>query len=55
MNDVEFLMKNYGIMMRKPNSTVVSLFIQNNSYFQNIAKTCLPPSMLNLSSIERQT
>ena len=47
-------------MTRKPNSillliknycTVVLLFIQNNSQFRNIAKTCLPPSMLRSSSI----
>ena len=38
-------------MTRKPNSIMVLLFIQNNSYFKNIAKTCLPPSMLSSSSI----
>ena len=38
-------------MIRKPNSIVVLLFIQNNSYFKNIAKTSLPASMLSLSSI----
>ena len=38
-------------MIRKPNSIIVLLFIQNNSYFKNIAKTCLPPSMLSSSSI----
>ena len=27
------------------------LFIQNNSQFKNIAKTCLPASILSLSSI----
>ena len=32
-------------MIRKPNSITVLLFIQNNSQFKNIAKTCLPPSM----------
>ena len=37
-------------MIRKPNSTIVLLFIQNNSYFKNIAKTCLPSSMLSSSS-----
>ena len=41
-------------MIRKPNSITVLLFIQNNSQFKNIAKTCLPPwirSMLSSSSI----
>ena len=38
-------------MKRKPNSIIVLLFIQNNSWFKNIAKTCLPPSMLCSSSI----
>ena len=38
-------------LMRKPNSIIVLLFIQNNSYFKNIAKTSLPASMLSLSSI----
>ena len=36
---------------RKPNSLIALLFIQNNSYFINIAKTCLPTSMLSSSSI----
>ena len=27
--------------------SIVLLFIQNNSLFKNIAKTCLPPSMLS--------
>ena len=56
MNGAEYLMKNYGDrgsseisiilhMIRKPNSITVLLFIQNNSQFENIAKTCLPPSM----------
>ena len=31
-------------MIRKPNS-IILLFIQNNSQFENIAKTCLPPSI----------
>ena len=30
-------------MIRKPNSIIVLLFIQNNSEFKNMAKTCLPP------------
>ena len=38
-------------ILRKPNSLIVLLFIQNNSQFKNIAKTCLPASMLSLSSI----
>ena len=38
-------------MVRKPNSIIVLLFIQNNSQFKNIAKTCLPPSMLSSSSL----
>ena len=38
-------------MIRKPNSIIVLLFIQNNSLFKNIAKTCLPPSMLSSPSI----
>ena len=38
-------------MIRKPNSIIVLLFIQNDSQFKNIAKTCLPPSMLSSSSI----
>ena len=37
-------------MIQKPNSIIVLLFIQNNSQFKNIAKTCLLPSMLNSSS-----
>ena len=34
-------------MIRKPNSITVLLFIQNNSKFKNIAKTCflIPPSI----------
>ena len=42
-------------MIRKPNSIIVFLFIQNNFKHKNIAKTCLPtsidPSMLSSSSI----
>ena len=38
-------------MIRKPNSIIVLLFIQNDSYFKNIAKTYLPPLMLSSSSI----
>ena len=59
MNEAEYLMKNYGdrggspseisiilhMIRKKPNSIIVLLFIQNNSQFKNIAKTCLPPSM----------
>ena len=39
-------------MIRKPNSVIVLLFIQNNFQFKNIAKTCLPLSMLSSSSTE---
>ena len=39
-------------MIRKPNSIIVLLFIQNNSLFKNIASTCLTPSMLRSSSID---
>ena len=38
-------------LIRKPNSTIVLLFIQNNSQFKNKAKTCLPPSTLSSPSI----
>ena len=38
-------------MIRKPNSIIVLLFIQNNPQFKNRAKTCLPPSMLSSPSI----
>ena len=38
-------------MIRKPDSIIVSLFIQNMSKFKNIAKICLPPWMLSSSSI----
>ena len=38
-------------MIRKPNSIIVLLFIQNISQFKNKAKTCLPPSMLSSPSI----
>ena len=38
-------------MIRKPNSIIVLLFIQNNSLFKNVAKICLPPSMLSSPSI----
>ena len=37
--------------IRNPNSIIVLLFIQKNSWFKNIAKTCLPPSVhLRLST-----
>ena len=39
-------------MIRKPNSIIVLSFIQNISLFKNIAKTCLPPSILSSSSID---
>ena len=50
MNEAEYLMKNYGDRggcntLRKPNSITVLSLIQNNSYFKNIAKTCLRPSI----------
>ena len=38
-------------ILRKPNSLIVLWFIQNISYFKNIAKTCLPASMLSSSLI----
>ena len=38
-------------MLRKPNSLIALLFIQNNSKFKNMAETYLPASMLNSSSI----
>ena len=39
-------------LIRKLNSIIdLLLFIQNNSQFKNIAKTCLTPSMLSSSSI----
>ena len=37
--------------LRKPNSLITLLFIQNNSQFKNIAKTRLPASILSSSSI----
>ena len=41
-------------MLRKPNSIIVLSFIQNNSYFKNIAKTCLPSSIHRCSVHLRQ-
>ena len=38
-------------MIRKPNSIIVLLFIQNNSQFKIKAKTCLPLSMISSPSI----
>ena len=38
-------------ILRKANSLIPLLLIQNNSYYKNIANTCLPASMLSLSSI----
>ena len=35
--------------IRKSNSVIVLLFFQNGSWFTNVAKTCLPPSMLSSS------
>ena len=37
--------------LRKPNSLITLLFIQNHSQFKNIAKTCLPASILSSSLI----
>ena len=41
----------HNIIIRKPNSIIVLLFIQNNSQLKNMAKTYLAPSMLSSSSI----
>ena len=38
-------------ILREPNSLIPLLFIQSNLLFKNIAKTCLPASMLSSSSI----
>ena len=38
-------------MIRKLNSIIVLLFIQNNSWFKNIAKTCLPPRSIDIKFI----
>ena len=38
-------------ILGKLNSLIALLFIQNNSQFKNLAKTCLPALMLSLSSI----
>ena len=38
-------------ILQKPNSLIALLFIQNNSKFKNIAKTCLPASMFAPNSI----
>ena len=38
-------------IIRKPNSIIVLLFVQNNSQFKNKLKTFLPPSMLSSPSI----
>ena len=46
MNEAESIILH---MIRK--LVIVLLFIQNNFKFKNIAKTCLPPSMLSSSSI----
>ena len=37
--------------IQRPNLRIVLLFIQNDFCVKNIAKTCLPPSMLSSSSI----
>ena len=59
MNEAKYLIKSYGDRGDLHNSSFDAkaefnsclLFIQNNSYFENIAKTSLPASMLSLSSI----
>ena len=38
-------------MIQKPNSITVLLFIENNSLFKNIAKTCLPHRSINVQFI----
>ena len=38
-------------LIRKRNTIIVLLFIQNHWQFKNIAKTCLPPSMSRSSLI----
>ena len=38
-------------ILQKLNSLIALLFIQNNSQFKNIAKTCLTASMLSFCSI----
>ena len=42
-------------MIKKPNSIIVLLFIQNNSQFRNLAKTCLPPQIHRCQVHLRQT
>ena len=41
-------------MIRKPNTIIVLLFIQNNSQFKNMSKTCLPPSIHRFQAHLRQ-
>ena len=48
---MEFEISTILHMIRKPNSIIFLLFIQNNSQVKNKVKTCLPPSMLSSSSI----
>ena len=43
--------REYGYFLELHISITVLLFFQNNSQLKNIAKTCLPPSMLRSSSI----
>ena len=66
MNEAEYLMKNYGdrggCYRSRPQAEADNTLrdLHNSSYdtkaefnqFKNIAKTCLPPSMLSSSSIE---
>ena len=50
-NFQSLLWREYGYFLELHNSIIVLLFFQNNSQLRNIAKTCLPPSMLRSSSI----
>ena len=43
--------RSMGITLRKLNSIIGLLLIQNNSYFKSITKTSLPASVLSSSSI----
>ena len=51
-NFQSLLWRKYGYFLELHNSIIVLLFIQSNSQFKSIAKTCLPPSMLSSSSID---
>ena len=52
-NFQSLLWRKYGYFLELNNSIIVLLFIPSNCQFKNIAKTCLPPSMLSSSSIVR--